>query len=237
MRAKIFRWFPLIVLLVATGKLLSSGWNKTILQQQEQKEQGDKHETAHHTFDDVTKWVEIFENPERDEWQKPQEVLDALDLKGNEIVVDIGAATGYFPVRFARALPEGRVYGADVEQEMVHYLNDRAKREGFSNLNGIVAEPDDPGIPEPVDLVFLCDTYHHIGDRKNYFERLKKHFKPGGRLVIIDFMKGDLPVGPPDHMKLHLHEVTSELSQAGYRLVQHSEILPYQYFLIFEPSR
>ena len=204
--------------------------------QEKQEESSVKHTESQHRFDDVTKWVERFENPERDEWQKPEAVIGALDLKGNEIVVDIGSATGYFPVRFAKALAKGRVYGVDIEEGMVAYLNERAKREGLGNLTSIVAEPDDPKIPEPADIIFICNTYHHIEDRKSYFARLRKDFRPDGRLAIVDFVKGDIPVGPPDRMKLHAHQVTSELAGAGYRLVQHSEILPYQYFLIFSPS-
>ncbi|MEE9167132.1 MAG: class I SAM-dependent methyltransferase [Candidatus Neomarinimicrobiota bacterium] len=193
-------------------------------------------EGSRHSFDDIEKWVERFENPERDEWQKPDAVIRSLDLTGKEIVADIGSATGYFPVRFARALSQGRVYGVDTEEGMVEYLNDRAKRENLSNLVSIQGEPDDPKLPEPVDIMFICDTYHHIRERTDYFSRLKGKLLPGGRLVIVDFVKGEIPVGPPDAMKLRAEEVIAELAEAGYDLVQRSNILPYQYFLIFRPA-
>lgn len=125
----------------------------------------------------------------------------------------------------------------DIEEGMVDYLNDRAKREGLSNLLSIHCLPDDPKLPEPVDIVFICNTYHRVMEREAYFNRLKEKFKPGGRLIIVDFVKGDIPVGPPDAMKLHATEVISELANAGYELIQRSEILPYQYFLIFRPVK
>jgi len=150
------------------------------------------------------------------------------------VVADIGSATGYFPIRFARALPKGRVYGIDIEKSMVDYLNERARSENLPNLSSILGKADDPKLPEPVDMVFICNTYHHIEDRQVYFETLKKNLRAGARLVIVDFIKGELPVGPPDQMKLAPDEVNSELSAAGYRLVQKLEMLPYQYVLIFQ---
>ena len=120
---------------------------------------------------------------------------------------------------------------------MVDYLNKRAGRENLPNLSSILVEPDDPKLPEPVDLVFICNTYHHIENRQIYFKKLKKHLLAGGRLVIIDFIKGDLPVGPPDQMKLSPDEVISELLSTGYHLDQKLEMLPYQYVLIFQLAK
>ena len=203
-----------------------------------QNQQGEtpyhSHQKGQHRFVDAEKWVKRFENPERDKWQKPDEVISTLNLRGNEIVVDIGSATGYFPIRFAKIVKDGKVYGIDIEETMVDYLNDRAKQKGILNLKSILGKPDNPMIPEDVDIIFICDTYHHIENRVEYFSRLKNDFKPDGRLVIVDFVKGDLPVGPPDHMKLSEQVVISELSDAGYKLSQEVELLPYQYLLIFQ---
>ena len=205
-----------------------------------QNQQGETHnhsqQKGQHRFVDAEKWAKRFENPERDKWQKPDSVIAALSLKGNEIVVDIGSATGYFPIRFAKMVTDGKVYGIDIEETMVDYLNDRAKQEGILNLKSILGKPDNPLIPEDADIIFICDTYHHIENRVEYFSRLKNDFKPDGRLVIVDFVKGDIPVGPPDNMKLSEQVVISELSEAGYKLSQEVELLPYQYFLIFRTN-
>ena len=190
--------------------------------------------TEHHRFDDVEKWARVFEDTARDEWQMPNEVIETIGIAKGTVIADIGSATGYFPVRFARVATEGRVYGIDIESNLVDYLNARAAREKLPNLKSILGDPDDPKIPERVDLVFICDTYHHIHKRGKYFENLKKYMQPDGRLVIVDFKKGDLPVGPPDKHKLAPDDVLLELKDVGYRRINHDLQLPYQYVLIFD---
>jgi SAM-dependent methyltransferase len=138
----------------------------------------------------------------------------------------------YYRFLFAKEL-----YGTDIEDSMVDYLTQRARRENLSNLISILAKPEDPKLPEPVDLVFICNTYHHIEDRGIYFEKLKNKLRTGARLVIIDFKKGDLPIGPPDSMKLSPEEVISELSAIEYNLVRNHTFLPYQYVLMFQVEK
>lgn len=186
---------------------------------------------AHHRFERAEDWAPRFEDPSRDAWQRPDEVLRALALPPTAKVADVGAATGYFPVRLARALPQGKVYGVDVEPSMVAYLADRAQKEGLGNLEAILGAADDPKIPEPVDLVLLVDTYHHVDGRPAYFQRLAKAVAPGGRLAVIDFRPGS-KLGP-DH-KLAPEIVKRELDEAGWALVQDVGSLPEQYFLIFK---
>ena len=188
-----------------------------------------------HPFGDAEKWAQVFDDPERDAWQKPHEVLQALKLAPDASVADIGSGTGYFAVRFAHRVPKGRVYGVDAEPDMVRYLTERAKREGLANLSVVAAKPNDPGIPSAVDLVVLVDTYHHVPDRERYFRALQKSLKPGGRLAIIDF-KLDSPVGPPKRARIPPEQVKRELARAGYLLAQEHAFLPYQYFLVFRPG-
>jgi SAM-dependent methyltransferase len=199
-------------------------------------EHGGDDATVHHRFADAEKWAKRFEDPERDAWQVPDKVLEILALTPDAKVADIGAATGYFPVRFARAAPQGVVYGVDIEPTLVNYLNLRAHREGLTNLVSLVCTADDAAIPEPVDVIFVCDTYHHISDRVAYFGRLKEKLLPGGRLVIVDFKQGDFPVGPRDDHKITAEKVTAELEEAGYKLAR-TEELPYQYLLVFHAER
>jgi predicted methyltransferase len=189
-----------------------------------------------HRFEDAEAWVARFEAPERDAWQKPDEVLAALALSPDAVVADIGAATGYFPVRLARALPRGRVYGADIEQSMVDYLAARAKKEGLTNLTAVLCTAEDPKLPEPADLVLVVNTYHHIGERPAYFKRLLERLKPGGRLAIIDFRKGQ-PMGPPEAHRIDAAQVRSELESVGYALAADHTFLPNQHFLVFAPRR
>ena len=189
-------------------------------------------EGFHRRFDDAEKWAKEFDNPERDAWQKPEQVLDALHLQPTSRVADIGAGTGYFSVRIAKRVPEGKVFAADVEPDMVRYLGARAEREHLANLTPVQTRADAANLPEPVDLVLVVDTYHHIDDRIRYFAALQSSLRPGGLLVIIDF-KADLPNGPPAKHRIAPERVTEEFAAAGYTLTEKIEFLPRQYGLIF----
>lgn len=192
-----------------------------------------QHKSNKHRFNDAERWSKIFEDPKRDTWQKPDYVIHSMNIEPNDKIADIGSATGYFPVRFAKTAHKGNVFGIDVEKDMVDYLNHRAQQEEIYNLSSILGDFDDPKIPFPVDIIFLCDTYHHIENRIEYFNNIRKDLKPNGELVIVDFRKGELPVGPPDKHKIAPEEVINELKNAGYELKKHLEDLPYQYILIF----
>jgi SAM-dependent methyltransferase len=191
--------------------------------------------THHHSFGDAEKWSHVFDDPKRDAWQKPHQVIQALALRPDAVVADIGAGTGYFAVRLANMVSQGRVYGVDVEPDMVKYLAERAKREKRVNLTAVAGTPDDPRLPEKADLVLLVDVYHHIEERERYFRRLKDSLKPGGRVAIIDF-RLDSPEGPPKAARVAPEKVGAELKAAGYRLAQEHRFLPNQYFLVFEPT-
>lgn len=192
--------------------------------------------THDHSFSDAQKWAQIFDDPKRDAWQKPHEVIQALKLKPDAVVADIGSGTGYFSARFASMAPKGRVYGIDTEPGMVKYLAERAKREGLKNLFAVAATRGDPRLPEKADLVILVDVYHHIEDRARYFRQLQNSLKSGGRVAVIDF-RMDSPNGPPKAARIVPDRVKAELEQAGYVLAAEHEFLPNQYFLVFRPAR
>jgi len=194
---------------------------------------GEHHGAMPHRFENAEEWAKRFEEPERDAWQKPDEVVRTLELAPDAKVADIGSATGYFAVRLARVVPKGRVYGVDVEPDMTRYLGERARREGLGNLEAVLGEPGDPKLPEPVDLALIVDTYHHIGDRVVYMRRLGEKLRPGGRVAVIDF-RLESPKGPPREHKLPPEQVRGELEAAGYRQVRTHDFLPDQYFLVFE---
>lgn len=191
--------------------------------------------THQHGFGDAQRWARVFDDPERDAWQKPHEVIQALALKPDAVVADIGAGTGYFSVRLAQMAPKGRIYGVDTEQDMVKHLAERAKRAKLRNISALLGAPDDPRLPQKVDLILLVDVYHHIDDRSRYFRRLQRSLKPGGRVAIIDFRR-DSPVGPPAAARIDAETVKSELASAGYALSQQHGFLPNQYFLVFSAA-
>jgi len=174
-------------------------------------------------------YAKVMEDPSRDAWQKPHEVVMALGLKPTDVVTDIGAGTGYFARRFAEHA--AKVYAVDIDKDLLAIAQKHVPR----NLTTVLAAPDDPRLPEhSVDLIFFCDVLHDIANRAAYYPKVAKVLKPGGRLVVIDFYKKDLPVGPPPSMKLSDEEVIGELRNAGFALTNRLDILPYQYYLFFE---
>jgi SAM-dependent methyltransferase len=189
--------------------------------------------THQHRFGDAEKWSKVFDDPERDAWQKPHEVIRALALKPDAIVADIGAGTGYFSVRLAHMTPKGRVYGVDTEEAMVKHLAERAKREGLKNVIAVGGKPDNPRLPEKADLILFVDVYHHVEDRERYFRALRNSLKDGGRLAVIDF-RLDSPIGPPRKARIEPERVKAEMQRAGYALAQEHPFLPNQYFLVFQ---
>ena len=180
---------------------------------------------------------EVFEAADRDEWQRPEWVLDQLALKPDAIVADLGAGSGYFSRRLAKRLPQGRVLALDIDPGMIDYIEKDAKRDGLTNIETRLIATDDPGLdPESVDVVFLSNTLHHISNRSDYYGKLVSALKPDGRLINIDFYKRDLPVGPRslDH-KLAKAVVQEEFTAACLFVSQDMTGLPYQYFLEASP--
>lgn len=177
-------------------------------------------------------YAKVLEDPSRDEWQKPHDVITSLGLKPTDTVADIGAGTGYFARRFA--LHAGKVYAVDIDEKLLEIARDHAP----PNLETILAAPDDPRLPSAqVDTIFFCDVLHHIDNRPAYYAKLAKALKQGGRIVVIDFYKKELPVGPPPEMKLSAEEIVAEFQKAGFALAKQLDILPYQYYLFFERRR
>jgi predicted methyltransferase len=190
--------------------------------------------THQHQFKDAEKWAHVFDDPKRDEWQKPHQVIQTLDLAPDAVVADVGAGTGYFSARLATMLPKGKVYAVDVEPDMVKHLAERAKREGWKNMQAVQGAPGDARLPEKADLILFVDVHHHIDQREQYFRKLRASLKPGGRVAIIDF-RLDSGEGPPKAARVAPEEVKAELKAAGYSLAEEHGFLPNQYFLIFKP--
>lgn len=195
--------------------------------------------TVRHSFENVEHWVAVFDDPARAAWQKPAEVVGELGIRPGMCVADVGAGTGYFSRYLSAAVGErGTVFVVDTEPNLVVHLRERAEREQAPNVVPILASADNPRLPAGmVDLVLIVDTLHHIDDRVNYLRRSQRFLKPGGRIAVIDFKKdADVPVGPPPEHRLARDHVVEEFRSAGYKLIAAPQTLPYQYFLIFQPT-
>jgi cyclopropane fatty-acyl-phospholipid synthase-like methyltransferase len=189
----------------------------------------------HHLHQDTKAYVAMLEDPGRDAYQKPADVLAALALRPGEVLADVGSGSGYFTLRLARAVGEsGRVYGVDVDPELVRHLNRRVRDAGLRNVHVLLADPDDPLLPEPVDRFVVVDTWHHVADQAKYLRSMQALLRPGGQVVMIDFHKRELPLGPPLSMKIAREDLIAQMEGAGFRLAREHTFLPYQYFLVFE---
>lgn len=189
----------------------------------------------HHSFAGAEKWVKKFDDPARAKWQKPDEVIKALNIGATDKIADIGAGTGYFSLRIAKAYPHAKVYAGDVEPTMITYLKDETKKEALPNHVAVKVSDNKVKLPTKVNLVMVVDTYHHIDDRVAYFDALKKQLLPNGRIAIIDFT-AESPEGPPPEHRISKADLEDEMKKAGYVPLQDISILPYQYFLIFKPE-
>jgi SAM-dependent methyltransferase len=185
-----------------------------------------------HRFDDAERWAKSFDDPARDGWQMPDRVIAALDLRPGQAIADLGAGTGYFSVRLAKAQPGATIYAVDVEPSMVAHLAKRAAAEHLTNVVAVQAGADRANLPKPVDVVLLVDVYHHLPNRPAYFRALKASLKPGARVAIVDFRK-DSPEGPPVHFRFDAEQIEAEMREAGFTLHTSHPFLPRQHFLVF----
>lgn len=186
-------------------------------------------EHQHHRPRSADEYAVVLEDPSRDAWQKPHEVIVALALRKDEAVADIGAGSGYFTRRLARHA--GKIYAVDIDAKLL----EKTKASSPANVETVLASPDDPKLaPASVDTIFICDVLHHIESRPAYYAKLHLALKPGGRIVIVDFYKRKLPVGPPAAMKLAPGRVKAEFAKAGFILSKSHGFLTHQYFLEFK---
>ena len=192
---------------------------------------------AHQPWD-IDTYIQNLERPERDEYQQPEKVVEALNITPGMVVADVGAGSGYFTRRFAKTVGEtGQVLAVDIEQKMLDYNKQELEKLGMANrATFILAKPEDPSLSEnSVDLVFLCNAYHHVEHHLDYWAKIKSALKPDGRVVIIDFYH-DERSGKLSFSKHHLvprERVIENMEKVGLTLSKEHTFLPRQYFLEF----
>jgi len=183
-------------------------------------------------------YIWLLEREERDEFQKPDEVMRALDFRAGERVADIGAGSGYFTIPVARAVgPTGKVLAIDLIQELLDYLGRRLELEGLENVETKKVEPDDPELPEGgIDTILMVDTWHYIRDPE-YAKKMRAGLAPDGRLIIIDYRPKpfeERPWGPPPEQQTSREELDGHMAEAGFRVVEEYDFLPEQYFVVYQ---
>ena len=210
------RWMCLLVLLASCSSAPPVK-PTTPKPTQVDAKKGAHHDGHKHRFEDPEVYAKRWNDPARDAWQKPEQILGAMTIEEGMTVVDLGAGTGYLLERLAKAVGgKGRVIGLDVEPKMVTYLSERIERQGWANVQAVLAQPSDPGLAvASVDRVVTLNTWHHVRDRVSYARRLSQALKPGGALVVVDFVHDKEIDGPPMKMRLTVAQVARELEAAG----------------------
>lgn len=178
----------------------------------------------------------LLERPERDAYQQPDRVVETLALRPGERVADIGAGSGYFTRRIARAVgPAGMVWALDIRREILDYLEARGAREGLTNVRSAVVAPDDPQLPSgQIDTILMVDTLHYVKDRAAYAKKLRAGLADGGRVVIIDFRPKPIeqrPWGPPPSQEMSREEVDAAMAEAGLVPARVHDFLTEQFFV------
>ncbi|RMH09197.1 MAG: methyltransferase domain-containing protein [Nitrospirae bacterium] len=194
-----------------------------------------------HQAGNIEEYIQSLERPSRDTYQQPDRVLQALNLQPGMAIADLGAGSGYFTRRFAHALdPAGLVIAVDVDPRMLEYNQAHlANSNASAPVKFILALPDDPSLPaQSVDLIFLCNVYHHLTNHAAYMAKAKAALKPNGRVAIIDFYHDARSgvLGFPKHHLVPRERVIHDMEQAGFQLLKEHTFLPRQYFLEFAPQ-
>jgi arsenite methyltransferase len=182
---------------------------------------------------DPAEYARFLENRERVERMEVSRVVSALGLKPGQLVVDLGSGSGLFTRALARSVaPNGTAYAVDIDPALLKIVENSAKRSAIKNLTTVLAAPDDPKLPQAVDLIFICDTFHHLPDKPTYARTLYRYLKPGGRVAVIDFTS-DWP-GGHDAMRYTPDDLEGWMTSAGFTRDQSFDFPKNSFFIIYK---
>ena len=180
-----------------------------------------------------------LERPEREWEEAPEQMLDALDLKPGQMVADVGSGVGYLTLRIAkRVSPGGKVYGVDVQKEMLVRLRKNAEKAKLSNVETVLGTENDPKLPAgQIDLILMVDVYHELSQPQAMLQNMKQALSPTGRLVLVEYRKEDPSIPIRLEHKMSAVEVQTEVEAEGYRLEKTVKTLPRQNVFVFRAAR
>lgn len=203
--------------------------------QETEEQEGSDH--FEHAFENPERFADDWNDPARDDWQKPDRVLDAMGVESGMTVADLGTGTGYFVPHLSEAVGEtGRVLAVDIEPAMLEYVAKTTEKRGLGNVDTVLAEPEDTRLASSsVDRILTVNTWHHIPNRDAYAEHLASRLKEGGSLWVVDFEK-EAPMGPPKRHRLNPQGVAEELRRGGFEAHIQRLGLPHQYVVVGRPK-
>lgn len=189
-------------------------------------------------FEQMEAYIQFLDREDRKIWQKPQEIVDQMQLKGNERVLDLGAGSGYFSFPISQKLTTGRLFAADVEPEMIRHIHHHAMLKGIQNIEVKLIDPQKPEIPNNIDIVFMCDVMHHIASPIEWMSGIVKQLPSGAQFHIIEFKQGEIPNGPPESAKIAPEKLLEIAKSSGLELDHEvKDLLPYQIYYIFRKAQ
>ncbi|MGL5793569.1 MAG: class I SAM-dependent methyltransferase [Waterburya sp.] len=175
-----------------------------------------------------------LERPERETEEQPAKTIEMLDLKSDDVVADIGAGTGYFSLRMAAKVPDGKVYAVDIQPEMLEAVTLLKEENKITNVETILGQEDNPNLPsESIDLALMVDAYHEFAYPREMMEAIVKALKPGGRVVLLEYRQENPMIMIKPLHKMSQKQVKKELSAVGLKWQTTKEFLPEQHFLVF----
>lgn len=222
------------VLLLLTAVLLSTYVHMPAAAQDTLRhEEGQDADHYEHGFENPERYAESWNDPDRDEWQKPDVLLEAMGLDEGMTVADLGTGTGYFIPHLARAVgAEGRVLAVDIEPAMLDYVLEQTEKLGLSSVDTVHAVPNDTRLgASSVDRILTVNTWHHIPNRGNYAGHLASRLKDDGSVWVIDFTK-EAPMGPPKKHRLDPQDIVDELEEGGFEAERRDLGLPHQHVIV-----
>jgi len=181
--------------------------------------------------------LSLLESPDRDTWQKPDQIMDALGIADGSTVADIGVGSGWFTIRLARRVgPNGVVYAEDVQREMLEATRRRVVREGLRNVQTRLGTATDPNLPpKSIDAILVVDVYPEVADRVTFLRSLATALKANGRIGVVNYKPGQGGPGPAsdenEGVRVDTSAVEADARAAGLRVLSGAD-LPFQYLLV-----
>ena len=177
-------------------------------------------------------WLARLETADRIAGMKISETIPRLDLKPGDHVADIGAGTGLYSIPLAKAVPSGRVFAVDIDQDLLDIIQDKAKKENVSNVEVVLGDFDDPKLSSrQVDVAFFNDVLHHIEHRELYLKNLARYLKPNARIVVIDLLRGHQ--NEPE-MQIKLDQVKQWMLGVGFQMTAEvTDLYTDKFFAVF----
>ena len=182
----------------------------------------------------------LLEAPDRDDWNKPDVIMDALGIADGATVADLGAGGGWFTIRLARRVgPNGLVYAEDIQPQMIEAINRRVQHEGVNNVRTVMGTSTDPRLTAGLDAVLIVDAYREMDEParpdviRTLFANVVSALKPQGRVGVVDFLPGGGGPGPAAEDRVNPDAVIQAAEDAGLRLQKREEVPPFQFILVF----